>query len=97
MNGSDACRPTCGGVLIPDEPATAANLPPIITVVASPWISGAENGMGGPGCGAPVAALGIWWPLHVAVILSPMTAAAVPMASSVPARVHGPPRPLGPC
>src|SRR5262245_29840255 len=32
-NGSDGCRPTCGGVFMPLDPITAAALPPIRTFV----------------------------------------------------------------
>src|SRR5207248_9820431 len=41
MKGSEACRPTCGGVLIPEDPTTAAGLPPIRVLVARPMSSGA--------------------------------------------------------
>ena len=46
-NRSLGWRPTWGGVFMPDEPATAAGLLPIITVVARPWSNGAEKGKGG--------------------------------------------------
>src|SRR5262245_62288115 len=79
MNGSLACSPTCGGVFRPDEPCTAAGLPLIRVLVASPLSSGAAKGSGGAGCGAPVAGLGIWWSGQVPVTWSPITAAGVPM------------------
>ena len=59
MYGSDGCSPTWGGVFTPDEPMTAAGLLPMRTVATVPIVSGAENGIGGPGCGAPVAGFGI--------------------------------------
>src|SRR5690348_3521271 len=80
MNGSDACNPTCGGVLNPDEPMTAAGLPPISTVGTVPTVSGAENGSGGDGAGAPRAA-GIWWIGHMPVMRSPVTMTGVPISS----------------
>ena len=58
-NGSETWSPTCGGVLIPDEPATAAGLPAISTLVARPCRSGAENGIGGAGPGLPTGGDGI--------------------------------------
>src|SRR5436309_8244573 len=78
MNGSETWRPTCGGVFIPDEPTTAAGLPPIRTLVARPMSSGAENGIGGAGNGLPTGGPGIWCPMHVPMIRSPITAAGVP-------------------
>src|SRR5215216_4169298 len=87
MNGSLGCRPTWGGVLNPDEPCTAAGLPAIRTLVASPWSSGAENGRGGDGDGAPTG-LGIRWIAHTALMRSPMTAAGVPISPPLPGSVE---------
>jgi hypothetical protein len=67
---------------MPDEPITAAALPPMSTFVSSPCDSGAENGTGGDGCGAPLAGLGIWWMAHVPVMRSFMTMAGVPKTGS---------------
>src|SRR5262245_55846165 len=88
-NGSLRCSPTCGGRLRPADPCTAAGLPPISTLVARLCVSGAENGSGpGVGCGAPVAGLGIWWIAQLPLILSPSTAAGVPIRdASRPCRV----------
>src|SRR5207302_11369850 len=69
MNGSLGWSPTWGGVLYPLDPITAAALPPISTVPTSPCSSGAENGTGGDGWGAPVAGLGIMWLGHCPVTL----------------------------
>src|SRR4051812_28287317 len=53
-NGSVGCRPTCGGVLRPDEPRAATNLPPAFTDVERFCVSGAPKGSGaGDGIGAP--------------------------------------------
>src|SRR5215212_78212 len=49
------------------------------TVVARLWTTGAENGMGGPGWGAPEAGLGIWCTAQVPLMRSPITAAGWPM------------------
>jgi hypothetical protein len=51
------------------------------TVGQVPVVTGAENGIGGPGCGTPLAGLGIWWIAHVALMRSPSTAAGVPMTT----------------
>src|SRR5687767_3274186 len=59
---------------------TAAGLLVMRTLVARPTTRGAENGIGGAGCGTPEAGLGIWWAGHVPMILSPRTAAGVPIA-----------------
>ncbi len=58
---------------------TAAGLPPMRTLATVPIVNGAANGIGGPGCGAPVAGFGIMWIAHVPVILSPMTIAGEPI------------------
>src|SRR5688500_20386085 len=72
MDGSEGWRPTCGGVLRPDEPATTAGFPPISTVVERLCSSGAENGIGGPGCGAPLAGVGGGGTAAGAVLLVPL-------------------------
>lgn len=59
MYGSLGWRPTCGGVLTPLDPVTAAGCPPMSTVDESPCVSGDEWGSGGDGCGAPLAGFGI--------------------------------------
>jgi hypothetical protein len=41
--------PACGGVLYPDDPTTAAALPPIWTLVTRFCVNGAENGRGPAG------------------------------------------------
>ena len=80
MYGSAGWSPTWGGVFIPEQPTTAAALPPIITVATVPIVIGALNGIGGPGCGMPLAGFGIWWMAHVPVTLSPMTIAGAPIS-----------------
>src|SRR5580704_5168072 len=80
--GSVACRPTCGGTLTPDEPTTAAGLPPMSTVATVPMVIGAENGRGaGEGMGAPTG-LGIWWIPggQGPMIWSPMTSGGAGMS-----------------
>ena len=44
---------------MPEDPTTAAGLPPISTVAWVPIVIGAQNGIGGPGCGMPLAGFGI--------------------------------------
>lgn len=78
--GSLTCSPTWGGVFMPEEPMTAAGLPPIITFETRPETSGALKGIGGPGWGAPDAGLGIWWMAQVPVMRSFMTMAGDPTA-----------------
>ena len=78
MNGSLGWSPTCGGVLRPDEPTTQAGFPSISTVATVPIVSGAENGIGGAGDGAPRAA-GIRWIGQMPVIWSPITIAGAPI------------------
>src|SRR5262245_64809335 len=77
--GSVACSPTCGGVLTPEQPMTAAGLPPISTVACVPIVIGALNGIGGPGCGTPLAGFGIWWIAQGPVMRSPMTMTGAPI------------------
>jgi hypothetical protein len=79
MYGSAGWSPTWGGVFIPEQPTTTAGLPAIWTVATVPIVTGAENGIGGPGCGTPLAGFGIWWIAHWPVILSPMTIAGAPI------------------
>jgi hypothetical protein len=52
---------------------TAAALPPIVTFGARPVVSGAANGIGGDGWGAPVAGFGIMCIAQVAWTWSPWT------------------------
>jgi hypothetical protein len=59
-------------------------LPPINTVGSHWVVIAALNGNGGPGWGAPEDGLGIWCAEHVAVILSPSTAAGVPIVVTLP-------------
>lgn len=59
MYGSAGNSPTCGGVLYPVQPTTAAGFPWIITVGQTPTVIGALKGSGGEGCGIPVAGLGM--------------------------------------
>jgi hypothetical protein len=59
-------------------------LPPIITVGSHWVVIAALNGNGGPGWGAPEDGLGIWCAEHVAMILSPSTAAGVPIVDTFP-------------
>src|ERR1700683_1008350 len=68
MNGSAGKSPTCGGVLSPVLPATAAGLPSMSTVATTPTVIGALKGRGGDGCGMPVAGLGMMWIGHWPVI-----------------------------
>jgi hypothetical protein len=68
MYGSAGKSPTCGGVLKPVQPTTAAALPAISTVGQTPTVTGALNGSGGDGCGTPVAGLGMMWIGHVPMI-----------------------------
>src|SRR5262252_3968247 len=51
------------------------------TVVASACRSGAENGIGGDGWGAPDTGFGITWVRHCPVTRSFMTTAGSPMAA----------------
>jgi hypothetical protein len=59
-------------------------LPPTWTVAQVPVLTGALNGIGGPGCGAPEAGFGTRWIAQVAVMRSPSTAAGVPMVDRSP-------------
>ena len=52
---------------------------------ARPVVTGAENGIGGPGCGAPTP--GDQVDAHSPVILSPSTAAGPPIVVGLPCRV----------
>jgi hypothetical protein len=50
------------------HPTTAAALPAINTVAQTPAVTGALNGSGGDGWGAPVAGFGIMWIAQVPMI-----------------------------
>jgi hypothetical protein len=82
MNGSVAWSPTWGGVLTPWLPIVAAGLPPISTLATVLAVTGALNGIGGPGWGTPDAGLGIWWIAHIPVIRSPITIAGAPIVAA---------------
>src|SRR6266511_6093605 len=79
MNGSLGWSPACGGALRPEEPCSAAGLPPIRVLVASATVSGAENGSGGAATGEPVGP-GTRWTVHLPLMRSPITAAGVPIS-----------------
>src|SRR4026208_2298787 len=64
---------------MPCAPTTSTGLPATRTAPHAPGVTGAENGIGGPGCGAPLAGLGIRWIAQVACTLSPRTAAGTPI------------------
>ena len=70
------------------RPITAAGLPPMSTVEHRPSVSGAVNGIGGPGCGLPTGP-GIWCSGHMPVILSPMTMAGAGIAVASVQLDHG--------
>src|ERR1700732_5323617 len=70
----------CDPVRAAGTPTTTAGVPPISTLWHTPRVTGAANGSGGAGCGAPLAGLGIRCIGHVPVTWSLATAAGVPIA-----------------